>query len=84
IAQVCFVFAATQGDLLQAVLLYNTGPLFIPLVAWLWLGERLRPATLAGLALGFLGVLAVLQPGTRGLDPLALIALTGGWRCALR
>ncbi|MFK3650311.1 DMT family transporter [Lysobacter enzymogenes] len=83
LAQTCFVFAATQGDLLHAVLLYNTGPLFIPLVAWLWLGERLRPATLAGLALGFLGVLAVLRPGARGLDPLALIALTGGLAMAV-
>ncbi|UZW61096.1 DMT family transporter [Lysobacter enzymogenes] len=94
IAQICFVFAATQGDLLQAVLLYNTGPLFIPLVAWLWLREPLRPATVAGLALGFLGVLAVLRPGGRALDPLALVALTGGvamavsqvlfYRCAQR
>lgn len=86
IAQVCFVLAATQGDLLQAVLLYNTGPLFIPLVARVWLGERLRPATLAGLALGFFGVLAVLWPDARGLrgpDPLALTALSGGLAMAV-
>lgn len=86
IAQACFVLAATQGDLLQAVLLYNTGPLFIPLIAWLWLGERLRAATLAGLGLAFAGVLAVLWPGAGGArapDPLALIALTGGLSMAL-
>lgn len=83
IAQICFVLAATQGDLLQAVLLYNTGPLLIPLIAWAGLGERLRPATLAGLGLGFLGVLAVLRPGAHGLDRLALVSLTGGLAMAI-
>lgn len=83
VSQGCFVLAAMRGDLLQAVLLYNTGPLFIPLIARAWLGERLRPATLLGLAIGFAGVLVVLQPGARGLDTHALVSLCGGLAMAV-
>lgn len=82
ISQGCFVLAAMRGDLLHAVLLYNTGPLFIPLIARVWLGERLRPAALTGLAIGFAGVLVVLQPALRGLDSTALISLFGGFAMA--
>ncbi|ALN82654.1 eamA-like transporter family protein [Lysobacter antibioticus] len=82
ISQGCFVLAAMRGDLLHAVLLYNTGPLFIPLIARVWLGERLRPAALTGLAIGFAGVLVVLQPAARGLDSTALISLFGGFAMA--
>lgn len=82
ISQGCFVLAAMRGDLLHAVLLYNTGPLFIPLIARVWLGERLRPAALTGLATGFAGVLVVLQPAARGLDGTALISLFGGFAMA--
>ena len=77
VSQGCFVLAAMRGDLLQAVLLYNTGPLFIPLIARLWLGERLRAATIAGLSVGFVGVLVVLRPDARGLDGNALVSLLG-------
>lgn len=82
ISQGCFVLAAMRGDLLHAVLLYNTGPLFIPLIARVWLGERLRPAALCGLAIGFAGVLVVLQPALRGLESTALISLFGGFAMA--
>lgn len=82
ISQGCFVLAAMRGDLLHAVLLYNTGPLFIPLIARVWLGERLHPAALCGLAIGFAGVLVVLQPALRGLESTALISLFGGFAMA--
>lgn len=82
ISQGCFVLAAMRGDLLHAVLLYNTGPLFIPLIARVWLGERLRPAALCGLAIGFAGVLVVLQPALRGLHSTAAISLFGGFAMA--
>jgi drug/metabolite transporter (DMT)-like permease len=82
ISQGCFVLAAMRGDLLHAVLLYNTGPLFIPLIAWLWLGERLRPAAIGGLVVGFVGVLVVLRPDARGLDGNSLVSLFGGFAMA--
>ena len=82
ISQGCFVYAAIHGDLSQAVLLYNTGPLFIPLIAWAWLGERLRGPALCGLAIGFCGVAVVLNPGAHGLDRLAALSLSGGFAMA--
>ena len=41
-----------------SVLIY-TQPFFVALGAWCFLGERLRPAQVAGMAVGWLGVVAV-------------------------
>ena len=34
----------------------SAAPLFSAVVAWLWLGDRMTPARIAGLAIGFAGV----------------------------
>lgn len=55
-------------------------PLWAALIAWLWLGERLGKARIAGLVLGFAGVLALawdkaeLKPGQAGISPALGIA----------
>jgi len=42
-------------------ILNATAPMFGALVAWLWLGDKLSPTAIAGLALGFLGVTVISQ-----------------------
>jgi drug/metabolite transporter (DMT)-like permease len=42
-------------------ILNATAPMFGALVAWLWLGDKLTPTAIAGLALGFLGVTVISQ-----------------------
>lgn len=51
-----FAYATGQLSAGFASILNATAPLFAAVVAALWLGDRLRPAALVGLALGFAGV----------------------------
>lgn len=63
------------GSILNAVT-----PMFTAVVAFAWLGERLSPLKIAGLVLGFLGVVllvwngALFEPGGTGLAVLAALA----------
>jgi drug/metabolite transporter (DMT)-like permease len=77
-AMYCFFYAIAQIPLAEAMLLKLTTPLFIPLIALLWLGEGITPTIGLGVGLGFGGVLFVLQPGLAGPSPVALIGLLGG------
>jgi drug/metabolite transporter (DMT)-like permease len=50
-----------------ASFLINTGPLFTALLAWRFLGERLRPWAVIGFALGFSGVCLIALGGPGGM-----------------
>ncbi len=51
----CLTAAYERTDVSLAYPLTTTGPLYIPLWAYLFLGERLSPAGIAGIAVAFLG-----------------------------
>ena len=76
-AMYCFFYALAHLPLADGMLLKMTAPLFMPLIAWLWLDEGLRPATIAAVLLGFVGVFFVLNPGGEG-SAIALVGLFGG------
>jgi drug/metabolite transporter (DMT)-like permease len=69
-----FTLAALALNAGLSSILNSTAPLWGALIAWLWLGERLTPSRVAGLAVGFVGVLflawdkASLQPGEHGVS----------------
>jgi len=56
-------YAITVAPLALVFALEFTSPLWVMLLAALFLGERLTPVKLLSGALGFLGVLVVVQPG---------------------
>jgi drug/metabolite transporter (DMT)-like permease len=66
---------------LNGLVLNAAGPIFIALVSWGVFGDRLRLVQVAGLAMGFIGVLAVIAKGdlsllaglTFGLGDIVLI-----------
>lgn len=76
-AMYCFFYALAHLHLADGMLLKMTTPLFMPLIAWLWLSEALRPATVLAVMLGFAGVYFVLLPEGE-LNPVALVGLAGG------
>ena len=86
-AMYCFFYAIAELPLAEAMLLKLTAPIFIPIIAVLWLGERVTPALALALGIGFTGVTVILNPshGVGGLDvsPVALIGLLGGVLAAL-
>jgi drug/metabolite transporter (DMT)-like permease len=82
-AMYCFFYAIAHMPLANAMLLKLSAPLFIPLVALLWLGERLTLPVIAAIALGFFGVLITIAPQLGPLAPVAAIALLGGLFAAI-
>ncbi len=81
-AMYCFFYAIAHIPLAEAMLLKLTAPIFIPLVAWLWLREEVTARVWLAIGIGFAGVLVILEPGLEhglaGISPVALIGLSGG------
>lgn len=75
LSQALFFVAVKSMSLVDAVLLVNAAPLFIPLVVLVWLRTPIGPMVWTALVVGFAGVLLILQPSTALLEnPAALIA----------
>ncbi len=78
-AQLLF-FASLAGlPLLDASLLSNSAPLFIPLIVWVWLRKPVQGVVWVSLAVGLVGVVLVIHPGPQMFrDPASLVALGSG------
>lgn len=74
----CFFYSIRSILLTDAMLLNNTMPLFVPLVVWLWQGEKIPMKLIPGLIVGFLGIVFILRPGIALFKPAALFALASG------
>lgn len=62
IAVYCYFYALEMLPIINAVSLSNTTPLFMPIVIFFWLKRIVPKWRLVGVAIGFIGVLFVLQP----------------------
>jgi len=76
---VLFAYAVTSISTGLSGILNATVPLFGAIIAWLWLGDRLGSARIAGLVIGFIGVALLAQdsasfkPGGSGWAVLACL-----------
>ncbi len=78
-AMYCFFYALANLPLAKAVLLNYATPLYVPLIAWLWLREQPPPALWLLVLAGLLGVGLILKPETSGgFSPAALIGAAAG------
>jgi drug/metabolite transporter (DMT)-like permease len=77
LSQVLYFWAVKEMTLIDAVLLVNAAPLFIPLVAFLWNRTPITPAVGISLLVGFIGVVLIIKPGADLLtNPSAIVALS--------
>jgi len=77
LSQVLYFQAVREMSLVDAVLLVNAAPLFIPLVAFAWNRTPISAAVGVSLAIGFVGVALIIHPSRELLtDPSALVALS--------
>lgn len=78
-AMSCMYYAWANLPLAEASLLKQTMPLFVPVVAFFWVGERLAWQNYVALGLGFAGIILVLHPtqGAPVLNPAILAGLAG-------
>ncbi len=78
LAMTCFFFAISRLPLAEAVLLTYATPIFIPFIAYFWLGEKMPLRATAGVLVGFTGVLCVVKPGAELLNTASIIGLGAG------
>lgn len=76
-AMYCFFYALANLPLADGMLLKMTAPLFMPLIAAVWLFEKLGPKIWWAVGLGFVGVALVLQPEGE-FNWISLVGLAGG------
>mgnify|MGYP002784182046 CR=1 FL=1 len=77
-SQYCYYFYLEKNTLLNALVLLNTGPLFIPIIERVVLKERVGVSTWVSLAISFVGVLFVLQPDADLFIKISWIGLLSG------
>lgn len=83
IAMYAFYYSINLLSLVDAMTMFNTAPLFLPLIVLLWLKLIVPKIRLLAVFIGFLGILLILRPGS-GVYPLgAILGLVGGFFSAV-
>ena len=82
-AMYCFFYALGKLPLAGAVLLTYTAPIFTPLIALLWLHERVPVNVRWAIAVGFAGILLIIKPWHDLFTPATLVGLASGFFAAL-
>lgn len=78
-ALACLFISLTKLSAADATILRETAPLFVLLLAPLYLGERVSRGMILAAGIGFLGVALILKPWTGIIQAPALIGLLGGF-----
>ncbi len=84
VCQLLFFIAVRSIPLLDATLLSNAAPLFVPLVIYAWFRKTVKPLVWVSLLIGLAGILMIIKPGPQIVqNPASLIALVAGLFSAL-
>jgi drug/metabolite transporter (DMT)-like permease len=62
----------------ETVLMTTTSPLFVPLIYWLFIREKVKLSFWPGIICGFIGIAFVLQPSEKAFSNGILLALGSG------
>lgn len=73
-----FIVAVKYISLANASVLYNTSPLWIPFVIWIWFKKKVPVYLWLSLVVGFLGIVFILKPGMQIIDMASMYALLAG------
>ncbi|HTT13024.1 MAG TPA: DMT family transporter [Burkholderiaceae bacterium] len=80
----CYIVALARMPIADAISIIQTAPLILILGAALVLRERIGPARIVLVLVGFAGALMVAQPGSSGISLAALLALASAVLIAAR
>lgn len=83
IAMMFYFSALALMSIAEALAGLFTSPIFILLISAIALRQRIGPWRILAVALGFIGILFVLQPDPRDFDTNVLIPMAGGFFYAL-
>lgn len=74
LAMYAFFYAIARLPLAEAMLLTYSTPLWVPFIAWFWIGERPPWVVLPASLLGLLGIALIVKPGSAQIEWLAGLA----------
>jgi len=80
----CYIVALARMPIADVIAIVQTAPLILILGAGFLLRERVGPARVVLVLLGFVGALMVAQPGASGISPAALLAFASALLIAAR
>lgn len=75
-ASISFVIALQHATVALILVVQSTAPLIAGLIAWVWMRERLGPASIAAMAVAFAGILLMVGKADGHADAIGL-ALSG-------
>ncbi|MCG8669380.1 MAG: DMT family transporter [Pseudomonadales bacterium] len=70
-----YFYVIANMPLAEAVLVKLSAPFFLPIIAFLWLKEKINHLTIWSIVIGFVGVIFVLRPGSETFQPVALLGI---------
>ena len=79
----CFFYVIARLQLSESFLLMSTAPLFIPIIAYVWIHEPVERKVRGAIIIGFLGIILILKPGMGVFRPIAFVGLGAGLMGAL-
>lgn len=79
LCQLSFFYYLMHASLFNAIVLFMTSPLFVPLISRIFYKTPLYRSHCVAAVLGFIGVLCVLQPSTNIASWIALFGLSAGF-----
>ncbi len=74
-ANMCFFLSLSVMPIAEATAIYFAGPLIVALFSVVFLGERVGPRRWAAIAVGLVGVMVIIRPGSEVFAPVALLPL---------
>ena len=79
----CFFYVIARLQLSESFLLMSTAPLFIPIIAYVWIHEPVERKLRGAVVIGFIGIILILKPGMGVFRPIAFVGLGAGLLGAL-
>ncbi len=82
LAMILFFYTVATIPLGEAITLNKTSPLFVAILAFYLLGERLTPRTILALLIGFLGIIFIVKPFGMSISYEHFLGILGGFFAA--
>lgn len=83
ISQYSLFYYFTKASLTDGVLLFNTAPMFMPVIMYFFYKYRTRSVVWFSLIVSFIGVICVLKPTSSLFDPFSIFGFISGLSVAV-
>lgn len=83
-ASFLYMLSMSYIPIINSTLLFNTAPIFIPILSIVWLKKEIQNVVWLAVALGFIGIIVIIHPGESIFTkPGNMIALLSGMSLAI-